>query len=453
MPYLCHRDRKERTMKNKIVILVIWALGAIVPAGWAQSDMEQAKLDIWTETADFVYRDANLPNPGQFTNVNNLAEFVALIKKEDSNSSIYSKLYKPIEDGGFYKQPRDPKAQLNTLVKSIYARLRTNDQRMNDIKRRRKLDDLHKQLQQIAADYGAPATTGAPIVQDVQNPDSAQSAETFTDPDGTSTDATAEEKLSSLAKREENIPSTSNNYMAILALVLGVINLGLIYLLNQEIKKQSKRIDQRRSDIDNLAQMVNIPGRADGASKITMAAVENLINKAIAQERENLQNIASAGTSAAQRPIKMATQPAIQSPPPVSVALPVTEESPSLEELVAAANPLPPAPPADKPQSKFARIPVNGGFHEQDLYDAPQHDSIYEIRVHPKDPNQAMFRIVTNTNVHRSAIESAYLSLKDACNYQMNNAGATRIVTDKPGTLNHANGFWKIDRKAQVHFE
>jgi hypothetical protein len=64
-----------------------------------------------------------------------------------------------------------------------------------------------------------------------------------------------------------------------------------------------------------------------------------------------------------------------------------------------------------------------------------------------------MFRIVTNTNVHRSAIESAYLSLKDACNYQMNNAGATRIITDKPGTLNHVNGFWKIDRKAQIHFE
>lgn len=447
-------------MKQLLILLILGALLTSAPAAWAQAELEQAKLDIWTETADFVYRDADLPNAGQFAEVTSMTEFVALIKKEDATSSIYSKLYQPIENGGFYKLPKNPKAQLTTLVKSIYARLRTNDQRMNDITRRRKLDDLHKQLQQIAADYGTPAVTGAPIVRDaaVQNPDSAAAGQTFTDPDGTSTDATSEEKLSSLAKREENTPSTANNSMIILAIILGIINLGLIYLLNGEIKKQGKRIDQRRSDIDNLAQMVNTSGRAgtDGAGKITLAAVENLINRAIAKERENwaaAEAPAPAGAPGAQRPIKMAAAIPPVVPPnlPTNTEAPVTEESPSLEELVA--TPVAPPPPADKPQSKFARIPVNGGFHEQDLHAAPQHDSIYEIRIHPKDPNQAMFRIVTNPNVHRSAIESAYLSLKDACTYQMNNAGATRIVTDKPGTLTQANGFWKIDRKAQVHFE
>ncbi|PSR54803.1 hypothetical protein AHMF7605_15470 [Adhaeribacter arboris] len=439
-------------MKNKLAILIIWLFLGVAPAGWAQSEMELAKLDIWTETADFVYRDANLTNAGQFANVSSMNEFVNLIKKEDANSSIYSKLYKPIEDGGFYKLPKDPKAQLNTLVKSIYARLRNNDQRMNDIKRRRKLEDLHKQLQQIAADYGAPAATGAPIVQDaaLQNPDSAQQQETFTDPDGTTTDATAEEKLSSLAKREENTTITGTNSMTILAIALGLINLVLIYLLNKEIKKQSKRIDQRRIDIDNLAQMVNLPGRvgSDGAGKITMAAVENLINRAMAKERENLQ--------AAPTPAPISSQPvkAAAVVPPASqanVSQQPRVEPQGIEELVTAANHTP--PPTDKPQSKYARIPVNGGFHEQDLYDTPQHDSIYEIRISRKDPNRAMFRIVTNTNVHRSAIESAYLSLKDACTYQMNNTNATRIVNDEPGVLTQVNGFWKIDRKAQIHFE
>ena len=443
---------------SKVMILLGWLVLAVSPASWAQSDLEQAKLDIWTETADFVYRDANLPNAGQFASVGSMQEFVTLIKKEDATSSIYSKLYKPIEDGGFYKLPKDHKAKLNTLVKSIYARLRNNDQRMNDIKRRRKLDDLHKQLQQIASDYGAPAVVGAPIVQDaaLQNPDSANEQETFTDPDGTSTDATAEEKLSSLAKRQENSTSTGNNSMTVLALALGLINLVLIYLLNKEIKKQSKRIDQRRVDIDNLAQMVNLPARADGAGKITMAAVENLINKAIAKERESLRTSPAATT-----PTTTRTQPV--QPMPVSEPAPVQQarvdarpqvplESQSIEDLVAADNPSPPVP-SDKPQSKFARIPVNGGFHEQDLYDLPQHDSIYEIRISRKDPNRAMFRIVTNTNVHRSAIESAYLSLKDACTYQMNNSNATRIINDEPGTLVCVNGFWKIDRKAQVHFE
>lgn len=440
-------------MKHTLALLIFWLLIAVGPAAWAQAELEQAKLDIWTETADFVYRDADLPNAGQFAEVTSMTEFVNLIKKEDATSAIYSKLYQPIESGGFYKLPKDPKAQLTTLVKSIYARLRTNDQRMNDITRRRKLDDLHKQLQQIAADYGTPAVTGAPIVRDaaVQSPDSAAAGQTFTDPDGTSTEATAEEKLSSLAKREENTPSTGNNTMIILALVLGFINLGLIYLLNGEIKKQGKRIDQRRSDIDNLAQMINMPGRAgaDGAGKVTLAAVENLINRALAKERENWS--AATPITAGAPPVKsvLTPEPAVPATP-LTREQPIADTAPSLDELVTTAVP---PPPADKPQSKFARIPVNGGFHEQDLHTSPQHDSIYEIRIHPKDPNQAMFRIVTNPNVHRSAIESAYLSLKDACTYQMNNAGATRIVTDKPGTLTQANGFWKIDRKAQVHFE
>ncbi|QMU26797.1 hypothetical protein [Adhaeribacter radiodurans] len=451
-------------MKKKLVILIIGVFLGIAPPGWAQSEMEQAKLDIWTETADFVYRDANLPNAGQFNNVSSMAEFVALIKKEDGTSSIYSKLYKPIEDGGFYKQPKAAKDQLKTLVKSIYARLRTNDQRMNDINRRRKLDDLNKQLQQIAADYGVPAATGAPIVQeaDALNPDSAHANESFTDPDGTDTDVTAEEKLSSLAKREDSTTSTGNNSMTILALALGLINLVLIYLLNKEIKKQSKRIDQRRIDIDNLAQMVNLPGRtgADTSGKITMSAVENLISRAIAKERETWQTTTNTagGTPGAQRPIKIAAAaqaPVTPPPVPSNTAPSVVEDSPSEEELLTPPNLVAaaPAPAADKPQSKFARIPVNGGFHEQDLYDTPQHDSIYEIRISRKDPNRAMFRIVTNTSVHRSAIESAYLSLKDACTYQMNNTNATRIVNDEPGVLSQVNGFWKIDRKANVHFE
>ncbi|QNF32439.1 hypothetical protein HUW51_06745 [Adhaeribacter swui] len=449
-------------MKKKLAILIFGIFLGIAPAGWAQSEMEQAKLDIWTETADFVYRDSNLPNAAQFNNVSSMAEFVALIKKEDATSSIYSKLYKPIEDGGFYKQPKAAKDQLKTLVKSIYARLRTNDQRMNDINRRRKLDDLHKQLQQIAADYGVPAATGAPILQEAvaTNPDSAQANGSFTDPDGTDTDATDEERLSSLAKRDDSTTSTGNNSMTILAIALGLINLVLIYLLNKEIKKQSKRIDQRRIDIDNLAQMVNLPGRtgADSSSKITMAAVENLINRAIAKERESWQANASGSTSGSQRPIKMAAavqSPVTPPPAPTSAPVPVPDDSASIEELLTPPNLVAaaPVPVPDKPQSKFARIPVNGGFHEQDLYDAPQHDSIYEIRISRKDPSRAMFRIVTNPSVHRSAIESAYLSLKDACTYQMNNTNATRIVNDEPGVLSQVNGFWKIDRKALIHFE
>jgi hypothetical protein len=448
----------ETAGKKGLLLALCWLLA--FTAG-AQDNLEKAKLDIWTETAAFVYRDAKLAEPQAIVNAKSLNDFVAAIKADDTKSSIYSKLYQPIEQTGAYRKGPDAKTQLELLIKSINNKLRENNQRMADLGRRQRLNDLYKQLQQIASDYTSPAAVAGAV-------DSAnQGDESFTAPDRTAVqiDSTAEEpyadnQLSSVAKKQG--ATRKPDMVSILALVLGLLNLGLMYFLYKGINKVNQRLDQRKKELEALSLQVNGGGvkGAEGNNKLTLSAIESMVQKTIAKEL-------------GQRP-QHSPRPVVPAPAAapltqaVTVAVPVSEEqhpapaapvpdvpvvdTPAPAETAPVAPPAP-APNPEKPVSFFARVPVNGGFHEQDLYPNPQHDSIYEIRVSKKDPNKAAFRIVTNTAVHRSAIESAYLSLKDACNYQMNNQHATRIVTDEPGTLTFQNGFWLIDRKAQVHFE
>ena len=449
----------------KLALLISFFTGLqMVALAQQPNQMEQAKLDIWTETASFVYRDARLAEPQNITNASTLKQFEEAIRQEDRKSQIYSKLYRPIEQTGTYRRGKGAKAQLDLLIKSINLKLRENEQRMKDIDRRQQLNDLYKQLQQIAADYvnppaGAAAVPGPGLPDDPSNSD-----ESFTAPDNTRTaadtateNAYAENQLSSLSKRQPKDQTKTTDWMNTAALLLSILSLGLIYFLYTKINALNKRMDQRKKDIDYLTQQLNAPGRKvnDGNGRMSREEVESIVQKAIAREKGRLTPAPSP-----QAPPKAAPAPPKEAPKP-RVELPAESEEallspPPPAPVAVQPTPMPepaPAPAPDKPQSKFARVPVNGGFHEQDLHPTQQHDSIYEIRVSRKDPSKAAFRIVPNSPVHRTAIESAYLSLKDACQYQLNNQNATRIITDEPGTLTFQDGTWRIDKKAQIHFE
>lgn len=445
-------------------LLVFWTLLPL--AALAQTDpLEQAKLDIWTETASFVYRDANIPEPAGVTNATTIKQFEAAIRQDNPKSFIYSKLYRPIEETGTYRKAKDPKAQLDLLIKSINTRLRDNEQRMKDINRRKRQEDMIKQLQQIATDYTtAGAASGPPpgFPDDATRNDESFTApvNTATDPDTALESAYAENQLSSLSKRQLQDQNKTTDWMTIAALIFSLLALGLIYFLYTRITALEKRIDHRKKDIDFLTQQVNAPSRksADGSGKINREEIESLVQKAVARETSRLRPVvAAAPAKEAPAPRKEAPKPRVElpaeseeallNPPPAPAPMPPVAAVPEPEPKPA------PAPAPEKPQSLFARVPVNGGFHEQDLNPTQQHDSIYEIRISRKDPSRAAFRIVPNSPVHRTAIESAYLSLKDACVYQLNNQHATRIITDEPGTLTYQDGFWVIDKKANIHFE
>lgn len=430
---------------KKVCLLICCSLLAL--GVQAQGNMDKAKLDIWTETASFVYRDAKMAEPRHIVNAKTMDEFVAAIKKADSESSIYSKLYRPIEQSGEYRKGANAKAQLDLLIKAIYNRLRENEQRMADLARRRRLDDLNKQLQQIASDYSQPQPEAAAPKGD----------ESFTAPDNTEVqlppaeeNAYAENQLSSLSKKQG--ASKETDWISIAALIMALLNLILFYMLYKRISRVQARIDRRKKDVDDLSLQVDELKASGGNTPVDQADIERLVQLAVAKHlSQKSQNVRHAATPApTPTPTPEAAEPESIAPQP-----PAQEVSPPASPAAETPVPTPPAPAPqpEKPVSFFARVPVNGGFHEQDLHPSPQHDSIYEIRVSRKDPNKAAFRIVPNPAVHRSAIESAYLSLKDACNYQMNNQHATHIITDEPGTLTFQNGFWVIDRKAQIHFE
>ncbi|WP_026463608.1 hypothetical protein [Adhaeribacter aquaticus] len=433
------------------VLVAFWIFISVSAFGQAQNaTLEKAKLDIWQEAASFVYRDAEMPEPESISMANNMDEFVKAIQKEDAKTHIFSKVYKPIEETGTYRKGKDLKSQLDLLVKSINSKLRENTQRMQDFNRRQKLNDLIKQLQEISSDYTAPTPSPTAVAPtgliDSAGGNIGTSVNTR-NPGDTTEEEYAENQLSSIAKR--NNKTSNNNWMSNAAIFLALISLGLIYFLYKAITNLNKRMDQRKKDVDSLELQIRNLGKAktgDFSSGLTKAEIESLIQQTVARE---LAKIQVAEPVAAPKPNRERfdlekASPAPVAKPELEVAAPAPAEAPVTP---------PPAPQPEKPQSYFARVPVNGGFHEQDLNPTQQHDSIYEIRISKKDPTKAAFRIVTSPNVHRAAIESAYLSLKDACNYQLNNPQASRIVTDEPGLLSNINGFWKIDRKAQVHFE
>jgi len=436
------------SLKAALVLCFLLLGQILVSAQNGKDPLEQAKLDIWTETAAFVYTDANMPEPQTIAMANSMNAFVVAIRAEDAKSHIYSKVYQPIEQTGTYKRGSTAQVKLDILIKSINSKLRENTQRMQDINRRQRLGDLYKQLQQIASDYTNPAAAGNGLTEAVDSLNA--DAESFTTPVSTRTEAEtageneyAENQLSSLSKKETS--SGGMDWLPVAALVLGLINLGLFYFLYKGIDKLNQRMDQRKKEIDNLTQQVNTGGsRISGNNgKPNMAEIESMVQKAIARETAKFRTSPdSSAASPQERPIKAAN--------PKATPLTVESQPEAVSEPVSAPAS---APAPEKPLSKFARVPVNGGFHEQDLHNTQQHDSIYEIRVSKKDPHKAAFRIVPNSSVHRTAIESAYLSLKDACNYQLDNQHANRIVTDEPGMLTYQDGFWKIDKKAQIHFE
>jgi hypothetical protein len=113
----------------------------------------------------------------------------------------------------------------------------------------------------------------------------------------------------------------------------------------------------------------------------------------------------------------------------------------------------PPATPAPVSHVRYVKVPVNGAFNEYDLSDEAQHDSIYEIRLNPQQPETATFRVTQNPVVHAYAIQSAQYSLREACSYQQPTGPVSRIVTEKEGVLRKVAGNWHIEQKAAIRFE
>ncbi|GAB2788746.1 hypothetical protein HNQ93_003107 [Hymenobacter luteus] len=488
--------------------LLLLAAGALAQTPLGQPTLEERKVQIWCATARFVYEDTGHPElKSQLQCGGTLKALENSIKSD--NQRVYSALYQPLEvKGGMYKGLGSDNSRLQTLVREIINRLRTSPARKGNAARLQGVTSLETALKNYV-DNGTPIGELAAAEAPPETVDTTAATDEATA--AVPGDAGLDEAGVATPVTQTNTgagESLMNKFFGPLALILSLLSLVLYALMRRNIgafqKELSARIDKRR---DEILALQNSPagGSARTAGSSVAAAdrltpaqqqqVEKLVQQRVEEELQKLRGQLSAAAPERATPaVPSNPAPAVAPPatpqatpePPAPVVAPVsapvaavyaapaqpaemsavpprsttdTSSASSQEEfesLVPSVQlPTPPvAPnPANQPQTRYVKVPVNGAFSEYDFSDEPQHDSIYEIYLDPQWPELATFSVTANPAVHAYAIQSAQYSLREACKYQQPSGPVTRIVTEEEGVLRKVAGAWQIEQKAAIRFE
>lgn len=480
--------------------LLLLAAGTRAQTPLGQPTLEERKVQIWCATARFVYEDTGHPElKNQLQCGGTLKALENSIKSD--NQRVYSALYQPLEvKGVMYKGLGSDNSRLQTLVREIINRLRTSPTRKGNAARLQGVTALETALKNYL-DNGTPigslaATAAAPETVDT----TAATDEATAAAPG---DAGLDEAGVATPVTQTNTgagESLMNKFFGPLALIMSLLSLVLYALLRRNIgafqKELSARIDKRRDEIMALQNSPTGGGtRAAGSSapdRLTPAQqreVENLVQQRVEEELQKLRGqLSAAPTAAPVSPSVAPTPPPAPNPAPVAAAPAAPVDAQATEVYAAPAQPaemsaVPPLPateasaaspreefesllppvqlatpsaapnPANQPQTRYVKVPVNGAFSEYDFSEEPQHDSIYEIYLDPQWPELATFSVTANPAVHAYAIQSAQYSLREACKYQQPSGPVTRIVTEEEGVLRKVAGAWQIEQKAAIRFE
>lgn len=194
--------------------------------------------------------------------------------------------------------------------------------------------------------------------------------------------------------------------------------------------------------------------------------VQKMIARALAEQGKptaapavTTQNTSRAPASNQPKPAPAANQPLIKTAstalPPETPAAPVAAGPEIAAEPVASAEIL--AAPAPEPvgprRAYVSSAPVNGRFRRNVLQGQPAHNSIYELAWDPAQPDQTTFQVNPDPASHPRHISSYADVLEPACEFNLPQGAASRIVTETPGLLRRVDGDdWEIVRKARIHF-
>ncbi|MCC2546010.1 hypothetical protein LJY25_06105 [Hymenobacter sp. BT175] len=474
-----------------------------------QPTLDEQKAQIWCATVRFIYDEAGKSDLKNSVRCGgSLKEFESSIKAD--SQKVYSLLYAPLEARGtMYSGLGSDKSRLQKLATEIINKLKSSPSRRKDPARMQGVQDLDAQLKGYVENGTPPTDVGASLAA-AQTP---QLDTTATDEEMAATETAGTDPVdnsyAATSRSAGSGESMMSKLFAPIALILSLLSLFLYVLLRRSISALGSRADRHRSELESVKATAGGfggggGGVAAGLTPDVQREIERIVQQRVAAEVARLQS-GNAGQSQHQprkegqsnkqqrqqqnapRPAPAAAPPAAApaaaeaptsyappapmretEPAPAAMPLgsPATENRDEFDSLIppvqlpatdwsAATAPVQPAaapaPPAN--QRFYVKVPVNGGFSEYDLQDQPQHDSIYEITLDPQRPGRASFRITSNTAVHAYAIQSAQYSLRDACQYQQPTGPVSRIVTDKDGVLNKANGAWQVEQKAAIHFE
>ncbi|WP_139924830.1 hypothetical protein [Hymenobacter sp. DG01] len=497
----------SRRAASLLTGLLLLAASSQAQTPLGQPTLEERKVQIWCATARFVYEDTGHPElKNQLQCGGTLKALENSIKSD--NQRVYSALYQPLEvKGVMYKGLGSDNSRLQTLVREIINRLRTSPARKGNAARLQGVTSLETALKNYV-DNGTPIGNLAAAEAPPETVDTTAATDEATA--AAPGDAGLDEAGVATPVTQTNTgtgESLMNKFFGPLALILSLLSLVLYALLRRSIgafqKELSARIDKRRDEILALqnspgggsTRAAAAPAASDRLTPAQQQQVEKLVQQRVEEELQKLRGQLSAiaperaTPAVSSNPVPAVAPPATPQATPepsVPVAAPVsapvaavyaapaqpaemsavpplsttdTSSASSQEEFESLMPPVQlPTPavapnPANQPQTRYVKVPVNGAFSEYDFSEEPQHDSIYEIYLDPQWPELATFSVTSNPAVHAYAIQSAQYSLREACKYQQPAGPVTRIVTEEEGVLRKVAGAWQIEQKAAIRFE
>lgn len=234
---------------------------------------------------------------------------------------------------------------------------------------------------------------------------------------------------------------------ALAAAVLGLV--GVVYLIVHNYRHQSQPA-LRTAGID----MSPVPTKQFGNEQTRQ--IEAIVRRVLKEE-----SLVATPKPAQNQPKPAANQPMIKTastalPPPEVLAPgpPAVPVAPAATEAAAPEAPTVAVPlPAGPRRAYVSSAPVNGRFRRNVLQDQPAHNSIYELTRDAAQPDQATFQVNPDPASHPRHISSYADVLEPACEFNLPQGAASRIITEAPGLLRRVDGDdWEIVRKARIHF-
>ncbi|AMJ66915.1 hypothetical protein [Hymenobacter sp. PAMC 26628] len=245
------------------------------------------------------------------------------------------------------------------------------------------------------------------------------------------------------------------------ALALSVLSLiGVAFL----VVTRPKHRHRSSSSSGSGSPTTRLAGATDELTPGQFKEVQKMIARALADQNRPGPGpagpaAASAASNSANRPKLAANTPRPKTastalPPPEAPAAPVAAEPQAAAEPAVAAEPAPAPPAPVGPRRAYvSSAPVNGRFRRNVLQGQPAHNSIYELTWDPARPDETTFQVNPDVASHPRHISSYADVLEPACEFNLPQGAASRIVTEAPGLLRRVDGDdWEIVRKARIYF-
>ena len=408
--------------------LCLWAMSSFAQAPLDSVQYQQAKLEIWCETAQFIYQDYEADSLLEGLNCQSWEQFRQSLRPNHLETYAF---FEAIEKPSIYAGYTSVEAKLAKLVEEISKKLKASSSRRGNAVRLQSVDQLQQELASIAANPVAP----------IENSPEVSSAE----PEEADLSQEEEEKPAEEVENAEAVVEEGRDWAEMLQWILLGLSLGLsgwLFTQNSQLKKElDLRMSRRKQEIGSLTRQTE----AQQNKKIKVpepglneAEVTRLIRKEIEKIRQQQKVRQQKAAVSAER------QEPVRTPEP-----PVQPPKPRIEQVPEKQQERPPQPSG----LYYDKLPFKGGFHQNQLSERLQSDSIYTIQVLGDRPEEARFWVTEDHEVQKYAMQNGLSFFEEACEYEQLEESPSRVRNLEKGQLRKKGNLWQIEKKVKVSFE